>query len=110
MRVASSPAVAMSPAVAAPRVQSQSAPPIRSTGRAPASAISQKRKSGAGRAEVDGGAAVAVERVERRLVLVQLPWLKSLTVAMLVMVSTTWPVTTARAAARALERARMRGM
>ena len=32
-----------------------------------------------------------------------MPWLKSLTVAMLVRASTTWPVTTARAAARALD-------
>ena len=45
MRVASSPAVAMSPAEAAPRVQNQIAPPIRNTGSAPASVISQKRKS-----------------------------------------------------------------
>ena len=70
MRVAISPAVAMSPALAAPRVQSSSAPPISSTGSVPASAISQKRKAALARAEVDGGAAVAVERVERRLVLV----------------------------------------
>ena len=34
----------MSPADAIPRVQNQSAPPIRNTGRAPASVISQKRK------------------------------------------------------------------
>ena len=45
MRVAIRPAVAMSPAVAAPRVQSKSAPPISSTGSVPASAISQKRKA-----------------------------------------------------------------
>ena len=69
-RVASSPAVAMSPAVAAPRVQSQSAPPISTTGSAPASVISQKRKAARGRAEVDRRAAVAGERVERGLVLV----------------------------------------
>ena len=35
----------MSPAVAAPRVQSSSAPPISTTGSAPASVISQKRKA-----------------------------------------------------------------
>ena len=44
MRVAISPAVAMSPALASPRVQSRSAPPISSTGSVPASVISQKRK------------------------------------------------------------------
>ncbi len=44
IRVAISPAVAMSPADAAPRVQRNSAPPISSTGSVPASVISQKRK------------------------------------------------------------------
>ena len=38
-------AVAMSPAVAVPRVHSRSVPPIRTTGRMPASAINQKRKA-----------------------------------------------------------------
>jgi hypothetical protein len=45
MRVARRPAVAISPAVAAPRVQSRIEPPMRRTGSTPASAISQKRKS-----------------------------------------------------------------
>ena len=44
-RVAISPAVAMSPAVAAPRVHRTSVPPISTTGSTPASAISQKRKA-----------------------------------------------------------------
>ena len=43
-RVESRPAVAMSPAEAAPRLQNQSAPPTSATGRAPASVINQKRK------------------------------------------------------------------
>ena len=45
MRVAIRPAVAMSPAVAAPRLQRKSAPPISITGSAPASVISQKRNA-----------------------------------------------------------------
>ena len=60
----------MSPAEAAPRVQSNSAPPISSTGSVPASVISQKRKAALVAPKSDGGAAVARERVERRLVLV----------------------------------------
>ena len=38
------PVVAISPVVASPRVQSQSVPPMRITGSAPATVISERRK------------------------------------------------------------------
>ena len=73
----------MSPAEAAPRVQRNSAPPISSTGSVPASAISQKRKarwsrrSGSWRrGSPSSASSVASSSC--------MPWLKSLTVAMLV--------------------------
>ena len=103
MRVAIRPAVAMSPAEAASRVQRKRAPPIRSTGSVPASVISQKRNIALAAPKSDGGAAVARERLERRLVLVHAV-AEELDGGDVGQASTTWPVTTARAAARALAR------
>ena len=70
MRVASSAAVAMSPAEAVPRVQRNRAPPISSTGSVPASVISQKRNIALVAPKRMRGAAIARKRLERRLVLV----------------------------------------
>ncbi len=108
-RIAMAPAVAISPGVACPARQSSSAPPMSRTGSTPASAISVKRKPVEMRPKpmarsrrVDIASSAARSSCS--------PCPKSLTVLMLVIVSTTCPVTIARAAARVLERARMRGM
>ena len=103
------PVAAISPAVTNPSDQYHSAPPTSSTGRTPAIAISQNRKD-------------TLTRPKSRLVSRNLriapkaarsswsAWANSFTVLILVIVSTTCPVTIARAPARAFENLRTRGM
>ena len=98
----------MSPALARPLDQSQRVPPVRITGSAPAMAISVARNIAAARPKET--AASRRPRIAPRAARSSWSaWANSFTVLMLVIVSTTCPVTIARAAALFLDLIRMRG-
>ena len=107
-RMAMAPAAATSPGVAWPCRHSMIDPPTRITGNTPAITISDIRKvllttpKSSARSRNPAMAPKAARSSCSA-------WANSLTVLMLVMVSTTWPVIIARADARAPDFARMRG-
>ncbi|KLN52041.1 hypothetical protein VPARA_68460 [Variovorax paradoxus] len=107
-RIEMAPAAAMSPAVASPSRHKSSVPPISTTGRAPATNISEKRNQVETRPKSSARSRKPAMAPKATFSSCS-AWAKSFTVLMLVMVSTTCPVTSARAEARLAERLRMRG-
>ena len=107
-RMAMAPEAATSPGVAAPRCHIATAPPTSTTGRMPETTVSDSRNQVFRRPK-------SMARSRKVSIAPRAAWssysalANSLTVLMLVIVSTTWPVIMARALARPLDCARTRG-